>query len=130
MRLPMKRLLTLMVVLATLLPTAAPAQYVMDLGNLIAALRVGDFSGDIENLDRAQVVYVTRLTRIAGVRVSGRVIDQTIAARERVLNYLRAIIAQNKVAMKALEVHHEQLEDVIFLTTTNDGSAMLYVDDR
>jgi predicted RNA-binding Zn ribbon-like protein len=130
MRLPMKRLLILMVVLATLLPTAAPAQYVMDLGNLIAALRVGDFSGDIENLDRAQVVYVTRLTRIAGVRVSGRVIDQTIAARERVLTYLRAIIAQNKVAMKALEVHHEQLEDVIFLTTTNDGSAMLYVDDR
>ena len=50
--------------------------------------------------------------------------------RGRVLSYLRAIIRQNRTAMKALDVHHEALEDVIFLTTTNDGSAMLYVDDR
>ena len=126
----MKRLLTLLVVLIGLLPTVAPAQYVMDIGSLIAALRVGDFSGDIENLDHAQVVYVTRLSQIAGVRVSGRVLDQTIAMRGRVLSYLRAIIRQNRTAMKALDVHHEALEDVIFLTTTNDGSAMLYVDDR
>lgn len=126
----MKRLFALVVLALMSLPTAAPAQYVMDIGNLIAALQVGDFSGDLENFDRAQVVYVTRLSRIAGVRVSGARLDRTIASRQRVLSYLRAIIGQSRVAMKALAVHGEDLEDVIFLTTTNDGSAMLYVDDR
>jgi hypothetical protein len=126
----MKRLLALAVLLLAVFPTAASAQYVMDIGNLIAALRVGDFSGDMENLDHARTVYVTRLSQIAGVRVSGPTLDRTIAARERVLTYPRAIIGQNRIAMEALEVHHESLEDVIFLTTTNGGSAMLYVDDR
>ena len=126
----MKRLWAILAILIAMLPSIAPAQYVMDIGNLIGALRVGDFSGDLENLDHAQVVYVTRLSQMSGVRISAAGLDKTIAARERVLIYLRAIIRQNKVAMKALEVHHEALEDVIFLTTTNDGSAMLYVDDR
>jgi hypothetical protein len=126
----MKRLLTILAVLLALLPSAVPAQYVMDIGSLIAALRVGDFSGDLENLDRAQVVYVTRLSQMSGVRISASRLDKTIADRDRVLTYLRAIIRQNRIAMKALDVHHEALEDVIFLTTTNDGSAMLYVDDR
>ena len=75
----MKRIAALLLAALLLLPTASPAQYVMDLGSLISALRVGDFSGDIENLDHAQVVYVTRLSQIAGVRVSGRMLDQTIA---------------------------------------------------
>lgn len=126
----MKRLFAILAMVIALLPGAAPAQYVMDIGNLIGLLRVGDFSGDLENLDHAQVVYVTRLSQMSGVRISKPTLDRTIADRERVLTYLRAIIRQNKVAMKALEVHHEALEDVIFLTTTNDGSAMLYVDDR
>lgn len=126
----MKRLFALVVLTLMALPSATPAQYVMDIGNLIAGLQVGDFSGDLENFDRAQVVYVTRLSRIAGVRVSGARLDRTIASRQRVLSYLRAIIGQSRVAMKSLAVHGEELEDVIFLTTTNDGSAMLYVDDR
>jgi hypothetical protein len=126
----MKRLLATLAVLIGMLPAVAPAQYVMDIGNLIAALRVGDFSGDLENLDHAVVVYVTRLSQMSGVRISAKRLDKTIADRERVLSYLRAIIGQNKTAMQALAVHHEALDDVIFLTTTNDGSAMLYVDDR
>lgn len=126
----MKRLLAILAILIATLPGTVSAQYVMDIGNLIGALRVGDFSGDMENLDQAREVYVTRLSQMSGVRISAPGLDKTIAARERVLTYLRAIIRQSKVAMKALEVHHEALEDVIFLTTTNDGSAMLYVDDR
>lgn len=126
----MKRIAAILLAALLLLPTAAPAQYVMDLGNLISALRVGDFSGDLENLDRAQVVYVTRVSRLSGIRIQGGRLDRTIADRERALIYLRHIISQNRVAMRALEVHNENLEDVIFLTTTNDGSAMLYVDDR
>jgi hypothetical protein len=126
----MKRLSALAVILLLMLPTSAPAQYVMDIGNLIMALRVGDFSGDLENLDHAQTVYVARLSQIAGMRVSGGTLDRTIASRQRVLTYLRAIIRQNKAAMKSLAVHGEDLEDVIYLTTTNDGAATLYVDDR
>jgi len=126
----MKRLIVLIADLVTLLPAAASAQYVMDIGNLITGLRVGDFSGDMDNLDHARTVYVTRLSQIAGVRVSAPTLDKALASRERVLRYLRAIIKQNRVAMEALEVHHESLDDVIFVTTTNDGTAMLYVDDR
>lgn len=126
----MKRLAAVVLAALLALPLPASAQYVMDIGTLINGLRVADFSGDLDNLDHARTVYVTRLTSIAGVRVSGPTLDRTLATRERVLGYLRAIIRQNKVAMKALDIHHEALEDVIFLTTTNDGSAMLYVDDR
>jgi hypothetical protein len=126
----MKRLLAMLAITVLSLPAAVQAQYVMDIGNLIAALRVGDFSGDLDNLDHAQSVYVTRLSQVAGGSTTGGTLDRTIAARTRVLDYLRAIISQNKAAMKALAIHHQALEDVIFLTTTNDGSAMLYVDDR
>jgi hypothetical protein len=126
----MKRIIALALIVLLQFPAAVSAQYVMDIGNLISALRVGDFSGDLNNLDQARTVYVTRLTQIAGVRVSGPTLDRTLATRERVLGYLRAIIAQNRVAMKALQVHGESIEDVIFLTTTSDGTAMLYVDNR
>lgn len=108
----------------------AGAQYVMDLGSLIAALQVGDFSGDVENLNEARRVYVERVSRLSGMRVSGERLDRVIAMRERVLFYLKAIIRQVPEAMKALERHGESLDDVIFLTTTNDGTATLYVDDR
>jgi hypothetical protein len=109
---------------------ASRAQYVMDLGSLIAALRVGDFSGEVENLSNANRVYVERVSRLSGIKMSGDILDRTIAARGGVLRYLRAIIRQVPEAMKALERHGETLDEVIFLTTTNDGTAMLYVDDR
>lgn len=126
----MKRFLLPLMLAFLALPNAASAQYVMDIGSLIGGIRVGDFSGELDNLDRAQTVYVTRLTQIAGVRISGPTLDRALASRQRVLAYLRYIIGQNRAAMKALAVHHESLEDVIFLTTTSDGTAMLYVDDR
>lgn len=124
----LKRLFALLIVGLMMATPPASAQYVMDVGNLITALRVADFSNDLDNLDRAQSVYVTRLTQIAGS--DSAVLDRTIASRAGVLRYLRAIIGQNRLAMKALGIHHEALEDVIFLTTTNDGTAMLYVDNR
>jgi hypothetical protein len=110
--------------------TSAQAQYVMDLGSLVIALRIGDFTGDIENLDNARTVYVARVSRLAGIRVGGERLDRTIEARARVLFHLQATVRQSRVAMKALERHGESIEDVIFLTTTNDGTATLYVDDR
>ena len=76
------------------------------------------------------MVYVTRVSRLSGIRIQGERLDRVVADRERALTYLRHIISMNRVAMRALDVHQESLEDVIFLTTTNDGSAMLYVDDR
>jgi len=126
----MIRRLLLLLGLLCVLGGTAQAQYVMDIGSLITALRVADFSRDLDNLDRAQSVYVTRLSEIAGVRVGHPVLDQTLARRERHLHYLRAIIAQNRAAMQALAIHNEALADVVFLTTTDDGTAMLYVDDR
>jgi len=87
----------------------AEAQYVMDLGNLIAALQVGDFSGDVDNLNSARRVYVERISRLSGIRVSGNRLDRTIEMRERVLIHLRAIIRQVPEAMKALERHNERL---------------------
>ena len=123
---------TMILAVALTLASPAPvqAQYVMDLGSLIAALRIGDFRDDIENLQKANRVYVERVSRLAGIRISGDRLDRTIAARRRVLGYLHAIIRQVPEAMKALDRHGERLEDVIFLTTTNDGTAMLYVNDR
>lgn len=110
--------------------SAARAQYVMDLGSLIAALRIGNFSDETENLFNARTIYVERVSRLAGIRLSGERLDRTIEARRRVLFHLRALIRQVPAAMKALERHGERLDDVIFLTTTNDGTATLYVDDR
>lgn len=122
--------LILALVLSFAAAAPANAQYVMDLGSLIAALRIGDFSGDIENLGNARRVYVERVSRLSGIRVSGELLDRTIEARQRVISYLQAIIRQVPEAMNSLERHGESLEDVIFLTTTDDGTAMLYVDDR
>jgi hypothetical protein len=126
----MKRLASLALACLLLLPGVAAGQYVMDIGSLIAALRVGDFHGDLERLSGANEVYVARLSQIAGARVSGGTLDKTLATRTRHLAYLRAAVRQTRLAMKALEIHHESLDDVIFITTTNDRTATLYVDDR
>ena len=126
----MKRFFVLVLTLGLMLPGLAQGQYVMDLGSLVTAIRIGDFSGDLDNLDRANTVYVTRVSSIAGIRLQGGRLDSVVAQRGRVLDYLRHIIGMNRAAMRALEIHNESLADVIFITTTNDGTAMLYVDDR
>ena len=126
----MKRFFVLVLTLGLMLPGLAQGQYVMDLGSLVTAIRIGDFSGDLDNLDRANTVYVTRVSSIAGIRLQGGRLDSVVAQRSRVLGYLRHIIGMNREAMRALAIHNESLADVIFLTTTSDGTAMLYVDDR
>ena len=129
----MSKLSAVLVVAALLsLPAAgaAQAQYVMDLGSLMIGLQIGDFSGDVENLSNARTVYVERVSRLSGIRVSGKRLDRIVEARRRVLFHLHAVIRQVPEAIKALQRHGESLEDVIFLTTTNDGTATLYVDDR
>ena len=129
----MSKLSAVLVVAALLsLPAAgaAQAQYVMDLGSLMIGLQIGDFSGDVENLSNARTVYVERVSRLSGIRVSGKRLDRIVEARRRVLFHLHAVIRQVPEAIKALQRHGESLEDVIFLTTTNDGTASLYVDDR
>ena len=127
----MKTFPALCLALLLLLPLPAAAQYVMDLANLARGIGMADFSSDdIGNLGDAQTVYVTRVSKLAGIKRQGAVLDQAVASSRGALNYLRAIVRQNRVAMPALAVHREVLEEVIFLTTTNDGTAMLYVDDR
>ena len=127
----MKRLTALCLSLLLLLPLPATAQYVMDLANLARGIGMADFrSRDFDNLADAQTVYVTRVSRLAGIKRQGAMLDRAIASSRGALHFLRAMVSQNRIAMRALQVHGEALEDVIFLTTTNDGSAMLYVDDR
>ena len=127
----MKRLAALCLSLVLILPVPASAQYVMDLANLARGIGMAEFRArDFDNLADAQTVYVTRVSRLAGIKRQGAMLDRAIASSGRALNFLRAVVAQNRNAMRALRIHGEALEDVIFLTTTNDGSAMLYVDDR
>ena len=127
----MKRLAALCLSLVLILPVPASAHYVMALANLARGIGMAEFRArDFDNLADAQTVYVTRVSRLAGIKRQGAMLDRAIASSGRALNFLRAVVAQNRNAMRALRIHGEALEDVIFLTTTNDGSAMLYVDDR
>lgn len=128
MRLPL--LLALAVVAGLAGPGTVRAQYVMDLGNLIAAIQVGDFGDDVERLGEARTVYVEGVARLSGMRISGAVLDATLARRARVLAYLRAQVRLVPQAIKALARHRATLDQVIFLTATSDGTATLYVDDR
>ncbi|HEY0918114.1 hypothetical protein [Devosia sp.] len=128
MRLPL--LLALAVVAGLAGPGTVRAQYVMDLGNLIAAIQVGDFGDDVERLGEARTVYVEGVARLSGMRISGAVLDATLARRARVLAYLRAQVRLVPQAIKALARHRATLDQVIFLTATSDGTATIYVDDR
>lgn len=109
---------------------ASQAQYVMDLGELIYSITIGDFGDDIEKLDRANNVYVERVSRLSGIRISGDTLDRAIDRRWRTLFHLQAHIRQVPAAMKALKRHHATVDQVIWMTATNDGSASLYIDDR
>lgn len=109
---------------------ASQAQYVMDLGELIYAITVGDFDDDIERLDSANRVYVERVSRLSGIRISGDALDRAVDRRWRVLAYLQARIRLVPEAMKALRRHNATVDQVIWMTATNDGSASLYIDDR
>jgi len=120
----------LLAIALLMLPAGAQAQYVMDVGNLILELRIGDLGDSIEQFDAANTVYVARLSRIPGVRVSQRSLDLALDSRRGMVASLQAIVRQKRLAMKTLEIHHESVEDVVFITTTADGTATLYVDDR
>lgn len=127
----MKRTLALLALVATLAlgsTTGALAQYVMDVGSLTVALRVGDL-GDSEEIDQATTFYVAKLSLIAGAKNS-KVLDRAIANRIRAIRYLRNIVHQSREAMRILEINHSRLDQVILVTTTNDHTATLYVDDR
>lgn len=113
-----------------LLAQPALAQYVMDLGSLITALRLGEVIEDVEAFDRANTVYVARVSQISGVSLQGDGLDAVLADRQRSIGYLQSIVGQNREARRALQVHNEALSDVILVTTTSDGTATLYVDDR
>lgn len=124
--------LPIVLVLSVLLIGAVPAraQFVMDLGNLIAAIRIGDPGDSVEKLGIANSIYVERVSRLSGIRISGDILDAALDSRWRMLSYLRAQVLQVPQAMKALERHGATVEQVIWLTATNDGSASLYIDDR
>lgn len=111
-------------------PGAARAQYVMDLGSLITAIQVGDLNDAIHGVHRANTVYVARVSQIAGIRVQGERLTRAIERRQRVLWYFQRAIRGARVAMRALEVHGQTLDQVIYATFTNDRTATLYVDDR
>lgn len=108
----------------------ALAQYVMDLGSLITALRIGDVMEDVEAFDRANTVYVARVSQIPGVSLQGDRLDAVLEDRQRVIATMQSIVGQSREARRALQIHNEALADVIFVTTTSDGTATLYVDDR
>lgn len=108
----------------------ALAQYVMDLGSLITALRIGDVMEDVEAFDRANTVYVARVSQIPGVSLQGDRLDAVLEDRQRVIGTMQSIVGQSREARRALQIHNEALADVIFVTTTSDGTATLYVDDR
>ncbi len=108
----------------------ARAQYVMDLGNLIAAIQIGDLNDAVEGVHRANRVYVARVSGLAGIRVSGDRLTRVVEQRRGVLRYFRAAIRGAREARKALEIHGHTLDQVIYATFTNDRTATLYVDDR
>jgi len=128
----MRKIQALLLVLALLFaaPGAARAQYVMDLGSLIAAIQVGDLNDAIHGVHEANTVYVARVSQIAGIRVQGERLTRAIERRQRVLWYFRRAIRGARVAMRALEVHGQTIDQVIYATFTNDRTATLYVDDR
>lgn len=128
----MRKIQALLLVLALLFaaPGAARAQYVMDLGSLIAAIQVGDLNDAIHGVHEANTVYVARVSQIAGIRVQGERLTRAIERRQLVLWYFRRAIRGARVAMRALEVHGQTIDQVIYATFTNDRTAMLYVDDR
>ena len=128
----MRTILSLLVALVLALG-AAPgvrAQYVMDIGNLIAAIQVGDLNDAVEGVHRANRVYVARLSELSGLSTSGDILTRTIVRRQGVLRYFRSAIRGAAEARRALEIHGESLDDVVFATFTNDRTATLYVDDR
>lgn len=120
----------LMAMVLAVSPVAAQAQATLQLADLIVGLRIADFGDLMEKLYNARHVYVTRITELAGIRLQGDLLTRVVKTRERHLKSLRANVRNSREAMKALERHHESLEDVIFATATNDGGAMLYVDNR
>jgi hypothetical protein len=128
----MRRFQALLLALAVMLaaPAVARAQYVMDLGSLIAAIQVGDLNDAVEGVHSANSVYVARVSQIAGIRLQGERLTRAIERRQRVIQYFQRAIRGARVAMKALEVHGQTLDQVIYATFTRDRTATLYVDDR
>lgn len=123
-------LLSIVLVCLLVLPVSpVRAQYEMDIGSLMAAIRHGDLSAEVEPMDSATTIYVTRISRLAGIRINSDRMTRTIAFREPDLRRFRRAIGNVRLVKRMLEIHGHTLDQVIWATHSG-GSAMLYVDDR
>lgn len=122
--------LLLAAVLAVTTTGAGRAQFVMDVVTLITEIQRGDLSGVVEGVHAANTVYVARATGLFGISRNGERLTRVVERRDRVLRYFRSAIRGARNAQRALDIHGLTLDQVIWATYTNDGTATLYVDDR
>lgn len=123
------RLLTLTMLAAS--TGGALAQTVSTVGNLASTIRFGDLYDQIEGLRHPITVRVTRVSSLAGVRISGERLDRAIAQREGALHSLRRAVRRSRQAMRVLEIHGHTPDQVIWVVgDADDRTAMLFVDDR
>jgi hypothetical protein len=128
----MRNLLLIMAAIAlSVVPVGAVrAQLAMDVAALIGVLNVGDTTNLLAGVHAANNVHMARVTTLAGIRPYGDFLSKAVERRGRVIRELRHGMRSIKAVQRALEIHNQTLDQVIWVTVTNDRVATLYVDNR
>jgi hypothetical protein len=118
-------LLTLVLVLG---PGGALAQF-MDLNSIISGIGSTRYLKDAGRVDGASSVRVVRLSSLAGAERMAERLATAESIKARDIDYLRANLANNPIAVTAIRNFGFTLDDIVSLTLAGDGSAVLFADD-
>ena len=130
MNIPVNRLLASLLLIAGLyaVPGAAQAQF-MDMNSIVSSIGSRDYLDAVERLGSTSDVRVVRLSTLAGAAQSRERLARLVAGKPRDIDYLQSTVRLNRLAVWAVRNAGVGIEQIVALSVSGDGAAVLFADD-
>lgn len=125
----MKTSLAELYMAATLVVSTPTLAQFMDINSIIAEIGGTEFLDDASDVDGASAVRVVRLSSLAGAEQSAGRLANARSLKSRDIDYLQGSLIINPIALTAIRNANVSLDQIVSLTMSGDGAAVLYADD-
>ncbi len=122
------RLAALFIAATFVVSTPSVAQF-MDINSIIAEIGSTEFLDDAADVDGASAVRVVRLSSLAGARQSAGRLANARSLKARNIDYLQGSLIINPIAVTAIRNANVGLDQIVSLSMSGDGAAVLFADD-
>jgi hypothetical protein len=109
-------------------PGAVQAQF-MDMNGIVSSIGSRGFLDAVERLGSSSDVRVVRLSTLAGAAQSRERLARMVAMKPRDVDYLQSTVRLNRLAVWAVRNAGVGIEQIVALSVSGDGAAVLFADD-